>query len=211
MDTYTSYIDSFIKDKNPLILQIEQYAEDNHVPIMDRNSIETFLGLLQLQNPQQILEIGSAIGYSAIRMATSLPNAMITTIEREPTRYEKAVEFIDQANLGDRITIIEADALELEEDFIVKKTYDALFIDAAKGQYKRFFEKYAPTVASGGFIYCDNMFMHGMVLEDIATIQRRKRTMIRNLKAFTSWIMTHPDYEATLLPIGDGVLIAKKK
>ena len=114
-------------------------------------------------------------------------------------------------DLNERITIIEADALLTEDAEIFHKTYDALFIDAAKGQYKRFFEKYAPSVASGGVIYCDNMFMHGMVLLEDEEIPRRNRTMIRNLKEFTRWVMKHPDYETSLLPVGDGILIAVKK
>lgn len=211
MDTYTSYIERFTREKNPLVKEIEQYAEENHVPIMDRHTIETFLGLLQLQNPAEILEIGSAIGYSAIRMAQTLPDASITTIEREAERYEKAVSFIEQANLQKRIRIIKADALEPEADKVLDTAYDALFIDAAKGQYKRFFMKYSAVLKSGGFVYCDNMFMRGLVLQDISSIKRRKRTMVRNLKAFTTWIMTNPQYKSALLPIGDGVLIAKKK
>lgn len=200
-----------MREKNPFIIEIERYAEKNHIPIMDRHTIESFLGLLKLQNPHYILEIGSAIGYSAIRMAQALPDAKITTIEREHERYHKAVGFIAQSEFKERIRVIEADALESEADVVLDTIYDALFIDAAKGQYKRFFKKYAPVVKSGGFIYCDNMFMRGLVVQDLSEINRRKRTMVRNLKAFTKWVMANPDYESTLLPIGDGVLIAKKK
>ena len=96
-------------------------------------------------------------------------------------------------------------------DEVFKETYDALFIDAAKGQYKRFFEKYSPTLSIGGVIYCDNMFMHGMVLREDKDIPKRNRTMIRKLKEFTHWVMNHPDYDAVLLPVGDGILIATKK
>jgi len=177
---------------------------------MDSNSIETFLGLLTIQNPLRILEIGSAIGYSAIRIAQSLPEAVITTIEQDSDRFLKAVEFIKEAGLDERVHIIEADALESSADVVLKDTYDALFIDAAKGQYNRFFDKYSPVVKVGGVIYCDNMFMHGLVLQENADIPRRKRTMIRNIKKFTQLIMTNPCYKTTLLPIGDGVLIAKK-
>jgi len=109
------------------------------------------------------------------------------------------------------IQIIQADALEIDANHVLNKTYDALFIDAAKGQYKRFFEKYSPSVEVGGVIYCDNMFMHGMVLQEITDIPRRKRTMIRNIKEFTGWIMKNPNYSTTLLPVGDGILIAVKK
>ena len=178
---------------------------------MDSRAIETFLGLLSIQKPTRILEIGSAIGYSAIRMAQSIPEAFITTIERDADRVSKAVEYIEASGYGNRIQLIEADALKLEFDEISTLKYDTLFIDAAKGQYKRFFEKYSSKVSVGGVIYCDNMFMHGMVLREDIDLPRRRRSMIRNLKEFTSWIMAHPDFDSSLLPVGDGILIAIKK
>lgn len=211
INTYNDYIAQYRREKDVFIVEMEHYAKVEHVPIMDSYSIEVFLGLLSMQKPTRILEIGSAIGYSAIRIAQAFPNVSITTIEQNHDRFSRAVEFIRKANLASRIEIIEADALEPEADCVLAKTYDALFIDAAKGQYKRFFEKYAPTVEAGGIIYCDNMFMDGMVIQDMADIPRRKRTMIRNIKSFTAWIMANPNYQTTLLPVGDGILIAVKK
>ncbi|MDS9470988.1 O-methyltransferase [Sporosarcina pasteurii] len=208
---YENYLADLGKEKNSLLLEMESYAKKNHVPIMGSQAIETFIGLLSLQKPRCILEIGSAIGYSAIRMAHAFPNASITTIERDSERFHKAVEYIEASEMSQRIEIIEADALELSIDTHLKKPYDALFIDAAKGQYKRFFEKYSPLVIPGGVIYCDNMFMHGMVLQEDKDVPRRKRTMIRNLKEFTSWVMAHPSFDTFLLPVGDGILIAIKK
>ena len=178
---------------------------------MDSGAIETLLGLLSIQKPNRILEIGSAIGYSAIRMAQSLPNTEITTIERDKERFLIAVDNIETSGLANRIQIIEADALLLEDEPINDEPYDALFIDAAKGQYKRFFEKYSPFISAGGVIYCDNMFLHGMVLREDKELPRRKRTMVRNLKDFTRWVLRHPDYDTSLLPLGDGILIAIKK
>lgn len=190
---------------------MEDYAKKNHVPIMESGAIENFLGLLSLQNPKRILELGSAIGYSAIRIAQSFPDVEITTIERDSDRYNKAIAYIQESGVSDQIQIIEADALELNLEEALVGGYDALFIDAAKGQYQRFFERYEPFVKPGGVIYCDNMFMHGMVLQKDIDIPRRKRTMIRNLRSFMAWIMDRPDYRSTLLPIGDGLLIAIKK
>ncbi|WP_368668763.1 O-methyltransferase [Sporosarcina sp. 6E9] len=209
--TYDSYIAGLLKEKDPFLTEMESYAEQNHVPIMDSGAIETLLGLLSIQKPNRILEIGSAIGYSAIRMAQSLPDTFITTIERDQARYLKAVDYIEAAGLSNRIQIIEADALLLDDQRIVGEAYDALFIDAAKGQYKRFFEKYASFISSGGVIYCDNMFLHGMVLREDKELPRRKRTMVRNLKEFTRWVLNHPDYVTSLFPLGDGILIAIKK
>lgn len=208
---YKAYIEKFAKEKEPIITEIEQYAKENYIPIMEPDAIDAFLGLLTIQQPTAILEIGSAIGYSAIRMAKQLPKASIVTIEREPVRYQKALHYIEATRCTDRIEIVEADALGEEADVVLNKTYDALFIDAAKGQYRRFFDKYAPVIRRSGVIYCDNMFMHGMVLQEEEDVPKRKRTMIRRLQEFTTWLMRHPDYDTTLLPIGDGLLIAVKK
>ncbi len=211
MDNYKTYVASFVKEKDPLIVEMEQFAVEHHVPIMDNDGIDLFISLLRLQNPERILEIGSAIGYSAIRIAEALPKASIVTIERDTERYLKAVDYIARSGFEQRIAIIEADALLTDSADVFDKTYDALFIDAAKGQYKRFFEKYASTLNTGGVIYCDNMFMHGIVLLEDKDIPRRNRTMIRNLKEFTEWVMNNPEYETSLLPVGDGLLIAVKK
>ncbi|MFJ7933579.1 O-methyltransferase [Sporosarcina sp. NPDC096371] len=211
MSKYAAYVANFNKEPDAFVVEMEQYAVEHHVPIMDRGGMELLIGLLRIQKSQRILEIGSAIGYSAIRIAEALPDASVVTIERDTDRYSKAVDFITRSGLEERIAILEADALLTEEAVIFGQTYDALFIDAAKGQYQRFFEKYSPTVATGGVIYCDNMFMHSAVLYEEKDIPRRNRTMIRNLKEFTRWIMDNPDYETSLLAVGDGLLIAVKK
>ncbi|WP_303970056.1 O-methyltransferase [Sporosarcina ureae] len=211
MTDYTAYISRFAEEKEPHILEMERYAEEHRVPIMDDAGLYTLIGLLKIQQPKRILEIGSAIGYSAIRLAKAIPDAIIYTVERDTERYEKAVENIERSGLQERITIIHGDALELDETTLDQQPFDALFIDAAKGQYRKFFDKYSPLVGSLGVIYCDNMFMHGMVLLEDADIPKRNRTMIRNLQQFTSWAMQNEHYETSLLPIGDGILIAVKK
>lgn len=211
MTDYESYIASFNEKAEPLVEEMEQYAVEHHIPIMDKSGMNTFLGLLRIQQPKQILEIGSAIGYSAIRMVSALQGTSVVTIERDEERYQKALDFIARSGYGDRISIIEGDALELDTIQMNDNSFDALFIDAAKGQYKRFFEKYSELVQPGGIVYCDNMFMHGAVLLNDEDVPKRNRTMIRNLNEFTAWVMKHPSYETSLLPVGDGILIAVKK
>ena len=211
MTDYNAYISRFAPEKEPLILEMEHYAEEHRVPIMDDTGLYTLIGLLQIQQPKRILEIGSAIGYSAIRLAKAFPEAIIYTIERDTERYEQAVENIERSGLQERIAIIQNDALELDETTLPQEPFDALFIDAAKGQYRKFFDKYSPLVGQTGVIYCDNMFMHGMVLLEDKDIPKRNRTMIRNLQQFTGWAMQNAHYETSLLPIGDGILIAVKK
>jgi predicted O-methyltransferase YrrM len=204
-----TYSENFLHSRDELLLEMEQYAEENHVPIMQLSGIEALNQLLRIQKPAAILEIGTAIGYSAIRMAQALPNTNIVTIERDLTRVEKAKEYIARSKEAEQITVIEGDALEVE--LPSNATFDAVFIDAAKGQYMKFFEKYSPLVPSGGVLYIDNMYMHGLSDVDIKEVPKRKRTMIRNLKTFADWIMAHPDYTSAFFPIGDGLLICLKR
>lgn len=211
MTDYSAYIRRFAAEKSALIKEMEQYAEKHHVPTMDDSGLDMLIGLLQIQQPKRILEIGSAIGYSGIRLATAFPEAEIHTIERDTERYDQALDFIGRSGLGDRIRIFHDDALTFDTAQLGDEPFDALFIDAAKGQYKKFFEKYSPLIAAEGVIYCDNMFMHGMVLLEGTDIPKRNRTMIRNLQDFTQWIMENEDYQTALLPAGDGILTAVKR
>lgn len=193
-----------------IILAIKEYAREQHVPIMEDEGISHLTALLVKQQPQQILEIGAAIGFSALKIAEALPGARIDTIERDELRYEKAVEFIRSAGYEKCIRVFQADALEMEIEELAKG-YDAIFIDAAKGQYERFFEKYEVLLNSGGVIYCDNMHMHGMSAVPLSEIPRRKRTMIRNLRTFKERMLAHADYNTELLEIGDGIMVCKKR
>jgi len=210
MGISNNYIESFIRPRNELLMEMEKYAEEHHVPIMQLAAIDVLNQLLRIQNPSSILEIGTAIGYSAIRMASTLSDCTIVTIERDIERVNLAKQFIGRSEVANRITVIEGDALEVDVESI-QSTFDAVFIDAAKGQYMRFFEKYSPLVPSGGILYIDNMYMHGLSDLNIKDVPRRKRTMIRNLKTFADWVMNHPDYDSTFFPVGDGLLICLKR
>ncbi|MFX3674463.1 MAG: O-methyltransferase [Paenisporosarcina sp.] len=211
MSTTESYIESHIKKRPVLLMEMEEFARLNHIPIMEIVSMESLLQLLRLQQPSSILEIGSAIGYSSIRMAFALPNSIVTTLEKDESRVLLASDYMIQAKLQDRIQLIHGDALEVDLVELRSLTYDALFIDAAKGQYQRFFDKYSPLVPSGGVIYCDNMLMRGFTEINLQEVPRRKRTMVRNLQVFTKWLMNHEEYETTFLPIGDGITISIKR
>lgn len=193
-----------------IILAMKKYAQEQHVPIMEDEGISHLIALLVDQKPEGILEIGAAIGFSALKMAQALPNASLDTIERDELRFEKAVEFIRDSGYQERIRIFQADALDMDLN-LLQSGYDAIFIDAAKGQYERFFEKYEVLLNSGGVIYCDNMHMHGMAAVPLSEIPRRKRTMIRNLSIFKERMMEHIDYDTKLLQIGDGIMVCKKR
>ncbi|WP_033544171.1 O-methyltransferase [Planococcus sp. CAU13] len=192
------------------VAAMKQYALEQHVPIMEDDGIRHLTALLMEQQPQKVLEIGAAIGFSALMMAKALPYAKIDTIERDDSRYAKAVEFISRSGYEPQIRIFHGDALELDMEQL-DESYDAIFIDAAKGQYERFFEKYEVLLNSGGVIYCDNMHMHGMSNIALAEVPRRKRTMIRNLRKFKEAMMEHAGYETKLLDIGDGIMVCQKR
>lgn len=206
-DAYTM---SFIKPRNPLLTEMEQFAKENFVPIMQLPAIELLLQMLRIQQPKSILEIGTAIGYSAIRMAEALPETKIVSIERDENRVQQAKHFLSKSSVAEQVEIISGDALEVDiENY--HSAFDAIFIDAAKGQYQKFFEKYSPLIKQGGIIYIDNMYMHGLSDLDLSEVPRRKRTMIRNLHQFADWMIENEDYQSTFFPVGDGLLICIKR
>ena len=190
------------------IREIKKYALDNKIPIMVDEGIDfltTFIIKNQITN---ILEIGSAIGYSAIMMALANPNVRITTIERDRERYLEAVKNVKKMGLEDRITLIFNDALETS----IEGKFDLIFIDAAKGQNIRFFEKFESNLTDHGVIITDNIDFHGLVQKDVDSIQSRNlRGLIRKIREYIDYLKNNPKYEVEFLKIGDGIAVARKK
>lgn len=192
--------------KQEILNEMEAYALKHDVPIMQKEGIEFMRTFISEHNIKKILEIGSAIGYSAIQMALVDEDITITTIERDHNRYELAKYYVNQLNLNDRITLIEADALQA----IVSGEYDMLFIDAAKAQYIKFFERYEPYLKKGGYIISDNLSFHGFVEHPELIQSRDLRQLIRKIKWFIDYLKTRDDYETVFLKQGDGIGISKK-
>jgi predicted O-methyltransferase YrrM len=206
------YLQSLIPERTGLLKEIEEYAIAEHVPIMEPEGIATLLQFLRIQRPEAILELGTAIGYSAIRMAEALPNARIVTIERIEKRIEEAKENFVKSGFSNRITLIESDALEAFEHVTEHGPFDLIFVDAAKGQYRRFFELYEPLLSKDGIIITDNVLFKGLVAENLADITpRRKRGLIKRIQNFNQWLLSHPNYDTVILPIGDGIAISKHR
>jgi predicted O-methyltransferase YrrM len=208
-DAVQQYLLSFIKQEDPLLAEMEQYAAEHEVPIMDKLGMEFMLQMLRIIEPKSILEIGAAIGYSGIRMVKAA-DANVVTIERDAQRYEKAVSYIQKAGLEDRISLIFGDALETFEQIKAYGTFDVIFIDAAKGQYQRFFELYEPLLSEKGVIITDNVLFRGLVAEEHIE-NKRIRSLVRKIKTYNEWLMAHSEYDTTIFPIGDGVAVSKKK
>ncbi|MFJ5621483.1 O-methyltransferase [Peribacillus loiseleuriae] len=206
------YLQSLIPKRTGLIAEMEEYAGLHNVPIMEPEGMEALLQILRLENPQAILEVGAAIGYSALRMAEALPDVKIVTIERDEERIGVAKENIRKACAQNRVTLVEGDALEVTESIKEYGTFDAIFIDAAKGQYRKFFELYEPFLNDGGIIVTDNVLFKGLVAVKEEEIElRRIRSLVRKIKEYNVWLHNHPDYHTVILPIGDGVAISKHK
>ena len=190
------------------ILELEKYALENNIPIMMKDGIEFLTNYIKENNITNILEIGSAIGYSAIRMCLVNDDVKVTTIERDIKRYNEAIKNINEFNLNDRITIINDDAFNVE----LNDKYDLIFIDAAKSQYVKFFEKFKLNLKENGVIVSDNLDFHGLVNKDIMTIESRNvRGLVRKLNTYIEFLKNNEEFETTFYEIGDGISISKLK
>ena len=195
-------------DKSKYFSYMEEYASCNNVPIMTKEGIEFFLGILKEYKPKRILEIGTAIGYSSSKMAELDSTLEVVTIERNEKMYEKALENIKNLGFENKIKVIFSDALEVNENEL--GNFDLIFIDAAKAQYTNFFNKYSKLLNPNGVIISDNLDFHGLV-EDSKNASRNLRALVRKINNYREFILNHEEYETTIYQIGDGIGISKKR
>lgn len=188
------------------IEDIENYAKENGVPIMEHDGIEFLTKYVREHNVKKILEIGTAIGYSAIRMTMMDKDITVTTIERDKERYDEAIKNIEAFNLEDKINAIYGDALEVE----VTGYYDLIFIDAAKAQSIKFFQKYEKNLNDNGTIITDNINFHGLTFTDDKIDSRNVRQLIRKIKTYLEWLDNNKEYDSKYVDIGDGLMISKR-
>lgn len=188
------------------ILDLENYAHENNIPIMLSDGIEFLLKYIKENNIKNVLEIGSAIGYSAIRMSLVDKDVRVTTIERDEKRYQEAIKNIGDFGLENQINIIFNDAFEVELD----DKYDLIFIDAAKSQYIKFFEKFKNNLNDNGVIVSDNLNFHGLVHEDEKKLSRNVRGLVRKLNNYVEFLKNNKEFKTEFYDIGDGISISKK-
>jgi len=189
------------------IRELEEYAKINNVPIMMKDGIEFLTQYIKENNVKTILEIGSAIGYSAIKMALVDKSIKVTTIERDTERFNEAVKNIKEFNLENQIEIINADALEYEDD----KQYDLIFIDAAKAQYIKFFEKYKINLKQNGTIISDNLDFHGLVKNPELTTNRNTKQLVRKINTYIEFLKENKEFKTEFISLGDGIGISKRQ
>lgn len=186
---------------------IEEYAKANNVPIMIKDGIDFLCNYIKEHKIKRILEIGSAIGYSAIKMALVDKDIKILTIEKDFSRYDMAVKNIQKFNLNKQIDIINDDALNTEVDGV----YDLIFIDASKGNNINFFNKYSKNLASGGVIITDNLSFHGLVENDELVKTKNQRGIVNKIKLFIEFLDNNTEFVTRYVAVGDKIAISIKK
>lgn len=190
------------------IKEIKDYAINNKIPIMQDAGIDFLTTFIIKHQVKNILEIGTAIGYSAIMMTLCSPNLKVTTIERDEKRYLEAIKNVKKLNLEDRITLIFNDAFNVR----LEDKYDLIFIDAAKAQNIKFFELFERNLTEDGYIITDNMYFHGLVHKNEKEIvSRNLRGIVRKIKDYIVFLKNNPKYNTTIYDIGDGIAVSEKK
>ena len=205
----TSYINSLSREEEALIEDIRKEAETDQVPIIRRETADWLRTMLLLVRPKKVLEIGAAVGYSAIFMSRYIPDdGHITTIENWEPRIRQAEINIERAGAADRITLIEGDAMDVLSGLV--ESFDMIFVDAAKGQYINYLPEIIRILNTGGIIISDNVLFDGEVMDSRFVVDRRDRTIHERMRQYL-YEITHNECLATsVLPLGDGVSFSVK-
>ncbi len=188
-------------------LEMLEYAKAYDVPVMQEEGIAFLVMLLKVLKPKRILEIGSAIGYSSSFMALN-SDAIIDTIERDEKMYQECQKNHEVLGITKQVNVIYGDALTTF-DKVKDNRYDLIFIDAAKAQYIKFFELYAPLLAEGGVILSDNLYFHELLFTEV--LNRDLRQLVRKVDKYNDYLNSLTDYETHIFKIGDGIGVTTKK
>ncbi len=206
----SSFINSYASKNSPMLDELEKFSIETNVPII-RKEMQTLIKFLLAANkPRSVLEVGTAIGFSAILMAENLPSdSKITTIEKYEKRIPVARENFEKFGVSDRITLLEGDATEILSK--LSGQYDFIFMDAAKGQYINFFPDVCRLLKPGGILLTDNVMQEGDILESKFAVERRNRTIYKRMRDYLYELTHNEELTTVILPVGDGVTISTKR
>lgn len=191
--------------------ELEIDAINRNIPIMQREGLEFMINIFKENNCHSCLEIGSAIGYSAMMLVSNISDFKVETIELNDERYLEALKNISDNGLDRQIIIHHGDALAFELNNLVLKKYDCLFIDAAKAQYQKFFERYMPLITDNGICIVDNLDFHGMIFDIEKIKNRNTKQLVKKIKRFKDWIFNNEQYDVEYHQVGDGICVIRKK
>ena len=205
----TSFIHSMIQDDEGIVGIIEKEALEDGVPIVRKETKEWLKTMLLIKKPMRVLEVGTAVGFSAVYMNQYLPEgAHITTIEKWEPRIEKAKMNFERAGVQERITLLEGDAADILKE--LQGEFDFIFMDAAKGQYIHFLPDVIRLLASEGVLVSDNVLQDGEVLDSKYVVSRRNRTIHTRMREYLYTLKNHTMLDTSIIPIGDGVALSIK-
>ena len=188
--------------------ELEEFARRENIPIIPHETVAFFRLFLQTMQPKSILEIGTAIGFSALLMAEQVPDARITTIDRNEEMIGFAKENFARFDQRDQINLLEGDAVDLLEH--IEQRFDLIFMDSAKSKYIVFLPEVLKRLEVGGVVILDDIFQGGDVARDIMEVRRGQRTIYRGLQRLFDATLDHPSLTASLIPLGDGILMIRK-
>lgn len=204
-----AFIDSFDKGNTPFLDEIEKNAREAQVPIIRKSMQGLLKFLLEFAKPKSILEVGTAVGFSALLMSEYAPgDCHITTIEKQEKRIPEARENFRLAGQEKRITLLEGDAAEILKT--LEEPFDFIFMDAAKGQYIHFLPDVLRVLSPGGLLVSDNVLQDGDVIESRFAVARRDRTIHSRMREYLYELTHHELLETVVLPVGDGVTVSVK-
>lgn len=205
-----TYINSLDRGNTPFLNQLEMDALKKQVPIIRRETQSLLKVLLRIKTPSRILEVGTAVGFSALLMSTYGPeNCRITTIENYDKRIPIARENFKKAGKEEQITLLEGDAREILKT--LEEPFDFIFMDAAKGQYIHFLPDILRLLSRGGILISDNVLQDGDIIESHFAVERRNRTIYKRMREYLSALKNSDVLETSILPLGDGVALSVKK
>ena len=212
-ERFESFLESLPDDLPGYLLDLELENIRANIPIIRKGSQRLIRFMLELKKPVKVLEVGTATGFSSIFMLEFLDKkAEITTIEKMEERIDKAEETFRNLDKNKQMTLIKGDAIEILADLVSKnKTFDFIFMDAAKGQYINFFENIKKLLVPGGMLITDNMLQEGRLLDSRYTVVRRDRTIHQRMREYVNVLMTDKNFETILLASGDGMAVSIKK
>ncbi|MGI1778961.1 O-methyltransferase [Streptococcus uberis] len=196
------------KQNESFLAEIEAFARQENIPIIQHEVVAYFRVLLQTIQPKAILEVGTAIGFSALLMAENVPTASITTIDRNPEMIELAKKNFEKYDSRHQISLLEGDAADILST--LNQEFDFVFLDSAKSKYIVFLPEILRNLKVGGIIIIDDVFQGGDIAKPIEEVRRGQRTIYRGLHKLFQATLDHPDLSASLIPLSDGLLMIRK-
>ena len=216
-DKVTEFINGYYTPLTEELAALRGSAEDRNIPIILRDTETLLLNIIRMIRPNRILEIGTAVGYSAACFAMAMGDGRVISIERDDAMYEEAVENLDALGLAERVHVLKGDAIDRMEKLAVKMhteglpPYDFVFIDAGKSHYKEFWDTAMKLTRKGSVIVCDNVLFRARTVSDEYDPQGKYKTNTKKMREFVDFLMNFEDAFTSLVPVGDGLTISLLK